>query len=198
MKKIWIVVVALTAVFFITWGVSEAVNSGSYDYGGYVTDVFENEKGETVLVTVSETSESTFTVKWYTKMTAPVKQPVAVGDRVELSTTHYSDTNIKKMKVAPGYFTEGKLVYVEGLETPFVLARVEETQMPYLVSAIRYGDNTPDGAKTGDTVKIYHAFPAGVSVSVEASAVIAEGSLDALTAEDIAFIEAQGYKVRME
>lgn len=198
MKKILIVFVVLIAVFLITWGVSEAVNSGRYDYQGYVTDVFENENGETVLVTVSEASESTFTVKWYTKMTAPKKQPVAVGDRVELSTTHYSDTNIKRMKVAPGYSTEGKLVYMEGLSTPFVLARAKETGTRYLVSAIRYSDNTPDGPKTGDTVKIYHAFPATGSVSVESSVVIAEGSLDTLTAEDIAFIESQGYNLRME
>lgn len=198
MKKILIVVVVLIAVFLITWGVSEAVNRNHYDYQGYVTDVFENENGETVLVTVSETSESTFTIKWYTKMTAPKKQPVVVGDRIRLSTTHYSDTNIKKMKIAPGYSTEGKLVYIEGLSTPFVLARAKETGARYLVSAVRYSDNTSDGPKTGDTVKIYHAFPATGSVSVESSVVIAEGSLDTLTAEDIAFIESQGYNLRME
>lgn len=198
MKKILLGVGILLSVFLITWGVCEAVNHNHYNYTGYVTDVVENENGETILVTVSETSESTFTVKWYTKMTAPKKQPVSVGDRVELSTTHFSDTNIKKMKVAPGYSTEGKLVYIEGLSTPFVLARAKETGARYLMSAVRYSDNTSDGPKTGDTVKIYHAFPATGSVSVEASVVIAEGSLDTLTAEDIAFIESQGYNLRME
>ncbi len=198
MKKILIGVGILIAIFLIMWGVCEAANSNHYNYAGYVTDVFENEHGETVIVTLSETSESTFTVKWYTKMTAPKKQPVAVGDRIQLSTTHYSDTNIKKMKVSPGYSTEGKLVYAEGLITPFVLARGTETGAMYLVSAIRYSDNTPDGPKTGDTVKIYHAFPATVSVSVEGAVVISEGSPDALTPEEIAFIESQGYKVSME
>lgn len=198
MKKILPGVGVLLSVFLITWGVCEAVNRNHYNYTGYVTDILENERGETVIVTLSETSESAFTVKWYTKMTAPKQQPVAVGDRILLSTTHFSDTNIKKMKVSPGYSTEGKLVYAEGLVTPFVLARTKETGAMYLVSVIRYSDSTPDGSKTGDTVKIYHAFPASVSVSAESTVVIAEGASDTLTAEEIAFIESQGYKVREE
>lgn len=198
MKKVLIVIGVLIASFLITWGVCEAANSNHYDYHGYVTNVLENENGETVIVTLSETTESTFTVKWYTKKSAPKKQPVAVGDRIQLSTTHYSEANIKKMKIQPGYSTEGKLVYMDGLSTPFVLVRAKETQALYLVSAIRYSDNTPDGPKTGDTVKIYHAFPATSSVSVEGSVVISEGAFDALTEEDIVFIESQGYNLRME
>lgn len=198
MKKILIVIGIMIALFLITWGICEVANRNHYDYQGYVTDIFENGNGETVIVTLSETTESMYTIKWYTKKSAPKKQPLAVGDRVQLSTTHYSDTNIKKIKVQPGYFTEGKLVYVEGLTTPFVLARARETQMLYLVSAIRYSDNTPNGPKTGDTVKIYHAFPTGVSVTVEGSVVITEGSFGVLTPEEIAFIESQGYTVEIE
>lgn len=198
MKKIMLFVGIIVAAFFITWAICETAGSDYYNYIGYVTDIYENENGETVIVTLSETTESTFTVKWHTKKSAPKKQPVAVGDRILLSTTHYSDTNIKKMKIQPGYSTEGPLVYVEGLDTPFVLARAKETQAPYLVSAIRYSDNTPDGPKTGDTVKIYHAYPVAASVSVEGSVVIAEGSFDALTSEDIAFIESQGYNLKKE
>lgn len=198
MKKILIGIGILIAIFLVTWGVCEVANSNYYNYQGYVTNVFENEKGETVIVALSETSESTFTVKWYTKMTAPKRQPVDVGDKILLSTTRYSNTNIKKMKVVPGYSTEGKLVYVEGLITPFVLAKENVTQARYLVSAIQYRDNTPDGPKTGDIVKIYHAFPATVSVAVDNSVVLAEGSIDVLTTEDIAFIESQGYSLRIE
>ena len=197
-KKFLIAAGVLAALFLITWGVCEAANSGSYAYQGYITDVLENENGETVLVTLSETAESTFTIKWYTRKSASKKQAIAVGDRIMLSTTHYSDTNIKKMKIAPGYSTEGKLVYADGLISPFVLARAKETQMPYLVSAIRYTDTTSDGPKTGDTVRIYHAYPAGVSVAVEGSVVIAEGASDALTPEEIAFVESQGYMLQSE
>ena len=197
-KKLLIGTGVFVALFLITWGVCEAANSDYYAYQGYVTNVLENENGETVLVTLSENAESTFTVKWYTRKSAPGKQAVAVGDRILLSTTHYRDTNIKKMKIVPGYSTEGKLVYIDGLISPFVLARAKETQAPYLVSAIRYTDNTPDGPKTGDTVKIYHAYPVGVSVAVEGAVVIAEGSPDVLTPEEIAFVESQGYTLRSE
>ena len=198
MKKIRIGTGILIALIFISWAFCEIGGSDYYNYQGYITEIYKNERGETVITTLSETTESTFIFKWYTKRSASSKHPIAVGDRILLSTTRNSNINIKKMKTQAGYSTEGKLIYIEGLSTPFVLTKVKETQAYYLVCAVKYSDNTSDGPKTGDTVRIYHAYPVATSVSVESSVVITEGSVAALTPEDIAFVKSQGYTLQTE
>ena len=121
MKKILIVISALIVAFLATWGVCETAHSDYYNYLGYITDVRENDNGETVIEAISGSYTSEFIVKWYTRKSAPTKQPFGIGDKVMLTTTHYSDKNIKKIKVTPGYSTEGKLVYADGLSCPFIL-----------------------------------------------------------------------------
>lgn len=198
MKKLFIVLGALLLVILLTWGICESVGSDYYNYAGYITDIRENQNGETVLVTLSGSSESEFTVKWYTKKSAPSKQPFMVGDRILLSTTHFSNTNIKKLKIEVGYSSEGKLFYAEGLSSAFVLTEARETGERYLINVITHNESVLDGAKAGDTVKLYHAFPmtiAAPTVIAEAGVILAKGTDDAFTAQEIAFIESKGYSV---
>ncbi|MBQ7933066.1 MAG: hypothetical protein IJ334_18915 [Clostridia bacterium] len=199
MKKFIIGVGILAALFLLTWGICEISGSDYYNYSGYILEVGENENGDTTIVTLSGNVESSFTMKWYSKMKAPKKQPIAVGDRVMLSTTHYSDTNIKKIKVEPGYSIEGRLVYVDGLSCPFVLAIAKETGVRYLVSIVGHNDSIYTDIGMCDIVKVYHMFPISTStatVSIEAIAKVADGSMSDLTADDISFIESKGYTVR--
>ena len=199
MKKIFIVIGIIAALFLLTWGVCEVAESDYYNYAGYVIEVGEDSDGNTTIVTLSGNVESTFTVKWYTKMKAPKKQPIAVGDRVMLTTTHYSDTNIKKMKVSPAYSFEGVLVYMDGLVSPFVLSTQKETGARYLVSIVGPDVNMLSDIDAGDTVKVYHEYPISMStvtVTYEAVTKLSDGSIGDLTAEDTAFIESQGYKLR--
>ncbi len=196
-KKILIAVGVLLVAFIIVWGICETTGSDYYNYTGFVTDVSENEKGETVVETLSGLKESHFTVKWYTKKGLFKKHHISVGDQIMLSTTHNSDTNLKKMKVEPGYSTEGKLVYTEGLSSPFILATSEDTKVKYLVSIVTFDDSL-SGTKTGDAVKLYHAAPVYTSsISLVAEGVVIdENPGAALSAEDIAFIETLGYKIK--
>ena len=198
MKKFCFVLGALLLVILATWGICETVGSDYYNYAGYIIDVSENQNGETVLVTLSGNVESEFIVKWYTKKSAPVKQPFRVGDRILLSTTHFSNQNIKKLKIQVGYSSEGKLFYAEGLDTPFVLATARETGEMYLINVITHNDSVLDDAKKGDTVRLYHAFPLSGSaptVIAEAGLVLEQAVGDAFTAKEIAFVESKGYSV---
>lgn len=202
MKKFCIVLGALLLVILATWGICETVGSDYYNYVGYIIDVSENQNGETVLVTLSGNVESEFTVKWYTKKSAPVKQPFIVGDRILLSTTHFSNKNIKKLKLQVGYSSVGKLFYAEGLDTPFVLTAGEETgERKYLISFISHDDELLADAKTGDTVKLYHAFPMTIAtptVIAEAGVVLEKSLGEPFNAEEIVFIESKGYKLDSE
>ena len=116
-----------------------------------------------------------------------------------LTTTHYSDTNIKKMKVSPGYSIEGVLVYMDGLVSPFVLSTQKETGARYLVSIVGPDVKMLSDIDAGDTVKVYHEYPISMStvtVTYEAVTKLSDGSIGDLTTGDTAFIESQGYKLR--
>ncbi len=199
MKKLFIVLGALLLVFLVTWGICETVGSDYYNYAGYITDIKENQSGETVLVTLSGNVESEFTVKWHTRKSAPRKQPFMVGDRILLSTTHFSDKNIKKLKIEVGYSSTGKLFYAEGLDTPFILTAGEDTgERRYMISFITHDDSILADAKMGDKVRVYHAFPmtiAAPTVIAEAGTVLEKGTEQPFDAEEIAFIESKGYSV---
>lgn len=198
MKKLFIVLGVLFVAILAAWGICETVGSDHYNYAGYITEISQNQKGETVLVTLSGNTESEFTVKWYTKKSAPRKQPFMVGDRILLSTTHFNNQNIKKLKTLVGYSSSGKLFYAEGLSSLFVLTAARETGERYLINVITHGDSVLDGAKAGDTVKLYHAFPLlgdTPTVTAEAGVILAKETADAFTAEELAFIESKGYSV---
>ncbi len=98
-KKIWICVGVFLLLLIITWGICETAGSDYYNYKGYVVDVIE-ENGDTILVTVSGNVESRFSLKWYSreKFKKDTKN-IEIGDLVMLSTTHFSDTNIKKFRL---------------------------------------------------------------------------------------------------
>ncbi len=201
MKKALIIIVVVLGILLVTWGICETAGSDYYSYKGYVTNIFENKNGETVIVTLSGTTESEFAFKWYTRQKSQSGQPIAIGDRVMLSTTHNSDKNIKKIKVDAGYATEGKLVYVEGLSSPFVLSVAPETENRHLISIVTTSIDMLDGLNMGDTVKFYHYSPVyatTITLVSESMAVIERGSINSLTEEDIAFIEAQGYNISLE
>lgn len=77
-----------------------------------------------------------------------------------LSTTQYSNANIKKISIDYGYSTEGKLVYINELpDTPFILAVEPTTQMKYLISIVPTDTDLFDVVKIGETIRIYHTYP---------------------------------------
>ena len=133
-KILWIFG-AVFLVCLIAWGIFEAIaGSDYYNYTGYVLEVKENEKNQIVITTVSGDKTSEFVLKWHSrKRFEKEKREIAVGDYVMLSTTRFSDTDVKKMSIDEGRSTEGKLIYVNEADTPFILTVDASTNQKYLV-----------------------------------------------------------------
>lgn len=198
-KILWIFG-AVFLICLIAWGICDTViGSNYYNYAGYVLEIKENEKNQTVITTVSGDKISEFVLKWHSrKRFEKEEREITVGDYVMLSTTRFSDTDVKKMSIDDGYSTEGKLIYVNEADAPLVLAVNSSTGLKYLVSIDyhTYYNNAVNGA-TGNKVRIYHAYPIheqSVSVLSNAYSIISEDS--ELTIEEIAFIESKGYTVK--
>ena len=201
-KKIMIGVGVFLLLLLITWGICETAGSDYYNYKGYVVDVIE-ENGDTILVTVSGNVESRFSLKWYSreKYKKDTKD-IEIGDLVMLSTTHFSDTNIKKISVDYGYSTEGKLVYINELpDTPFILATESTTKMKYLISIVPSDTNLFDGVEMGEAIRIYHTYPITaqtITVLSDAQAFTSNDTSKGLTEEEVKFIEEKGYTVKFD
>ena len=199
-KKILICVGVFLLLLLITWGICETAGSDYYNYKGYVVDVIE-ENGDTILVTVSGNVESRFSLKWYSreKYKKDTKN-IEIGDLVMLSTTHFSDTNIKKISVDYGYSTEGKLVYINELpDTPFILATESTTKMKYLISIVPSDTNLFDGVEMGEAIRIYHTYPITaqtITVLSDTQAFTSNDTSKGLTEEEVKFIEEKGYTVK--
>jgi hypothetical protein len=200
MKKTLLSVCAAIVIIIIAIYLFNSAGSDYYNYKGYVTDVYENAKGETEIIALSGDVESHFIIKSYTKITAPSAEPIAVGDLLMLTTTRSSDENIKKMKVQPGYSTSGKIFYVEEIDSPFILTVSAETGARYIANLVYSGDIVlPDISGSGDVIKVYHSTPlteSTVTLSIDAVMFVENGSMDDITAEDIEFIKSKGYTVR--
>ena len=201
-KKIMIGAGAFLLLLLITWGICETAGSNYYNYKGYVVDVIE-ENDDTVLVTVSGNVESRFSLKWHSreKYKKDTKD-IEIGDLVMLSTTHFSDTNIKKISVDYGYSTEGKLVYINELpDTPFILATESTTKMKYLISIVPSDTNLFDGVKMGEAIRIYHTYSITaqtITVLSDAQAFTSNDTSKGLTEEEVKFIEEKGYTVKFD
>ena len=201
-KKIMIGVGVFLLLLLITWGICETAGSDYYNYKGYVIDIVE-ENGETIIVTLSGNVESRFSLKWYSreKYKKDTKD-IEIGDLVMLSTTHFSDTNIKKISVDYGYSTEGKLVYINELpDTPFVLATDSTTKMKYLISIVPSDTNLFDGVEMGEAIRIYHTYPITaqtITVLSDAQAFTSNDTSKGLTEEEVKFIEEKGYTVKFD
>ena len=199
-KKILIGISVFLLLLLITWGICETAGSDYYNYKGYVVDVIE-ENGDTILVTVSGNVESRFSLKWYSreKYKKDTKD-IEIGDLVMLSTTQFSNTNIKKISVDYGYSTEGKLVYINELpDTPFILATESTTKMKYLISIVPSDTHLFDGVEMGEAIRIYHTYPINaqtITILSDAQAFAISDEIDGLTTEEKLFIESKGYTVR--
>ena len=201
-KKILICVGVFLLLLLITWGICETAGSDYYNYKGYVVDVIE-ENGDTILVTVSGNIESRFSLKLYSreKYKKDTKD-IEIGDLVMLSTTHFRDTNIKKISVDYGYSTEGKLVYINELpDTPFILATESTTKMKYLISIVPSDTNLFDGVEMGEAIRIYHTYPITaqtITVLSDAQAFTSNDTSKGLTEEEVKFIEEKEYTVKFD
>ena len=187
--------IALTAALASCGGTKEI----NYKYNGFIIDVYENAKGETAIVTISGDVESSFVIKDNTKVSGPAKEPFFIGDYIMLNTTGYSDEYVKECKIVPGRVNEGRLVYVEGDDTPFML-QIHDDGERLLIKLIDDGQNLHPGTSgMGDVIRVYHQEVIELAdpiARVEGLIYIENGSRADLTDEDVSFIISQGYKLR--
>ena len=198
-KKIMIGVGVFLLLLLITWGICETAGSNYYNYKGYVIDIVE-ENGDTVIVTLSGNVESRFTLKWYSREKYKKEtKDIQVGDCVKLTTTQYSNTNIKKISVDNGYSVEGRIFYVETLpDRPFLFIN-EPLYGTHLFDLIPYDVNLFDNLETGDRVRVYYEYPfaaGAVTVQVNGLVFISEGSIEDFSDAEIDFISQNGYNIK--
>ena len=198
-KKIMIGVGVFLLLLLITWGICETAGSDYYNYKGYVVDIVEG-NGDTVIVTLSGNVESRFTLKWYSREKYKKEtKDIEIGDLVRLTTTQYSDTNIKKISVDYGYSVEGRIFYVETLpDRPFLFIN-EPLYGTHLFDLIPYDENLFDNLETGDRVRVYYEYPfaaGAVTVQVNGLVFISEGSIEDFSDAEIDFISQNGYNIK--
>ena len=118
-----------------------------------------------------------------------------------LNTTAYSDEYVKECKVVPGCVNEGRLVYVEGDDTPFLL-QVNNDGNRLFVKLIDDDQNIQPGTSgMGDVIRVYHQEVIELNdpiALVEGLIYVENGSPADLTDEDVAFIISEGYTPRAE
>ena len=193
-KHIVYIVIGILLALLAVWGICETAGSDSYNYQGYVLDT-RVQKGNTIITTISGDKLAEFTVKWYTRQkfngeTAQIKK----GDFIKLSTISSGSQNMKKFSVYDGYSKEGKLVYMDGLSSPFILTTNKLTKAFELYSLISAQDN-PKPIGNGIPITIYYQYPlASGNVNIVADVIQPTSDIPiALTQEEIAFITNAGY-----
>ena len=183
----------LVVIVTLTWLVCETAGSDYYNYKGYVVDISE-EDGETVIVTLRGNTESRFTLKWYTrKKYEKDEKSIEIGDMIKLSTTHYSDTNIKKLSVDYGKSLEGKIFCIESPvipERPFLFVN-DPLYGTHIFELFTFDDHLFDGMNTGDVVRVYYH-----SSQMDAAVKISDGAYEDFTDAEKAFIAERGYVIK--
>lgn len=199
MKRITKVVLILITLLLSASGCSGS--SENWAYKGFIIEVYENARGETEIVTLSGDVESHFVIKEKTKISAPAEVPFNIGGYIMLNTTGTSDGNVKECKVVPGRMNEGRLVYVEGDDSPYILTELLEGRRLF-AKLIDDGQNLQPGTSgMGDVIRVYHRDVVDLTdptIAVEGLIYVENGSFADLTDEDIAFIESHGFKVKSE
>ena len=183
----------LVVIVTLTWLVCETAGSDYYNYKGYVVDISE-EDGETVIVSLCGNTESRFTLKWYTrKKYEKDEKSIEIGDMIKLSTTHYSNTNIKKLSVDYGKSLEGRIFCIESPiipERPFLFVN-DPLYGTHIFEMFTFDDHLFDGMNTGDVVRVYYQ-----SSQMDAAVKISDGAYEDFTDAEIAYIAGQGYTVK--
>jgi hypothetical protein len=196
-KKIVIFgVLPLLVVLLAVWAFCETSGSDSYNYQGYIVAMRESDSGK-VITTVSGDKKSEFTLKWFTKEKFSGElTELKEGAFIKLSTTRKSDTDIKKFSAFEGFSMEGKIVFMENLDSPFILT-IDKKFNYYMLYSLIFAEDINYSLQTGAQVKVYYQYPLNASTKTFVADVIEPTTdvLSELTEEEIAYIGRQGYTV---
>ncbi len=195
-KFLPLLILVVVALGILVWACLQTEGSESYNYEGYIIGIRETDEG-TVLTTLNGNTQSEFVVKRNTKekYNGEVKQ-LREGDCIKLSTTKRSDRDIDRFSVYSGFSMEGKIIYAEGHDAPFLLTTSATTKTYRLYSLIAAQDSVTV-PPTGTQVKIYYQYPINAATERIVVDIIQPVSDIAapLTAEELAYIASQNYPV---
>lgn len=189
-------ILPLLLVLLAVWGYCETAGSDYYNYQGYVIAIRESEEG-TILTTLSGDKLAEYTVKWHSRGRYNKEiHVIQEGDFIMLSPVRYNPNNIKKFSVYDGFSMEGKIVYMDGLTSPFLLT-TNTTTNTYSLYCLVSSQETTYPLQTGTQVKIYYQYPLNPSNKSVVADIIEPVSdiLSPPTESEIAFITEQGYKL---
>ena len=196
-KKIVIFgVLPLLVVLLAVWAFCETSGSDSYNYQGYIVAMRESDSGK-VITTVSGDKKSEFTLKWFTKEKFSGElTELKEGAFIKLSTTRKSDTDIKKFSAFEGFSMEGKIVFMENLDSPFILT-IDKKFNYYMLYSLIFAEDINYFLQTGTQVKVYYQYPLNASTKTFVADVVESTTdvLSELTEAEIAYIGRQGYTV---
>ncbi len=207
MKKSKIFLYISLAVFVLTLaalGIYAISGSEYYNYEGHIVDIRE-ENGNTVITTLNGNKRSDFTIKWYTKKKMETSNnKLEIGDFVRLTTTHFSNINIKKIRVSDGYIHEGKLVYFNEADGAFLLYELPETQTKHLFHLVSFENRAING-NLGEKIRVYRSFglpdivpPSSedLSLLVNCTEKIADADTPAFDESELALISSFQYTIK--
>lgn len=189
-------VLPLALLFLIIWGYCQWAAADNYNYQGYITAIRETKEG-TVITTLNGDKEAEFTLKWYTrKIYNGELKELKEGAFIKIITTRNSDVNVRKCSAFEAFSSEGKIVFMEGHETPFILT-LEKTFKYYKLYSLISAQDIDYSLKTGTQVKIYYQYPLNQATTTVVVDVIQPTSdiLSSLTDEELTFIERMKYTV---
>ena len=196
-KKIVIFgVLPLLVLLLAVWAFCETSGSDSYNYQGYIVAMRDSDNGK-VITTVSGDKKAEFTLKWFTKKQFSGElTELKEGAFIRLSTTRNSDTDIKKFSAFEGFSMEGKIVFMENLDTPFILT-IDKSLNYYMLYALISAEDIDYSLQTGTQVKVYYQYPLNASTKTFVADVIETTTdiLSEMTEAEIAYIGRQGYTV---
>ena len=182
--------------FFAIWGYCQWAGVDNYNYQGYITAIRETKEG-TVLSTLSGDKAAEFTLKWYTrKVYNGELKKLKEGAYIKLITTKNSDVNVRKFSAFDAFSSEGKIIFMEDHDTPFILT-LENTFKYYKLYSLISAQDIVYPLETGTQVKIYYQYP----LSQAATAIVVDviqlssDTLNPLTQDELAYIGRQGYTV---
>ena len=193
-KFIPLLILVIAALGLLIWACLQTEGSENYNYEGYIIGIRESEEG-TVLTPLSGNTQSEFVVKRNTKekFNGEVKE-LRVGDCILLTTKKNSDRDIQRFSVYSGFSMEGKIVNVEGQDTPFLLTPYYASYRLYSLIPAQELVSFPE---TGTTVKIYYQYPINAAtVSIVADIIQPTSNIvSPLTDAESSYMVNQGYTV---
>ena len=193
-KFLPLLILVVVAIGILVWASLQTKGSESYNYEGYIIGINKTSEG-TVLTIFNGNTQSEFVVKGNTKekFNGDITE-LRVGDCIKLTTRKNSDRDIQKFSVYSGFSMEGKLVNVEGQDTPFLLIPYYASYRLYSLIPVQEITSFP---QTGTAVKIYYQYPINAAtVSIVADIIQPTSDIASPLADgEATYIANQGYTV---